>query len=99
MTSTKKNGNSQEAAANIERSISDAIVNLRGKLLKGESIRLTDYAESERAAALAAIATLRDELPIKAKWITLRESHRSLTRLRAIQFVIPGEFLNDGGQQ
>ncbi len=66
---------------------------IKANFLNGGSERLIKYAPQDRGAAMAAIASLRDELPIRAGWQTIRESHASETRTRARTYSIPGEFL------
>lgn len=95
MTSIKKNGNSHEAAANIQRSIPDSIITIKQALLSGKSITLIDFPEQDRPAALAALSVIRDELPVHRRWKTIRESFKSETRLRAVEYWIPGQYLHD----
>ena len=66
---------------------------LKAALLAGHEILLTSYPPSDRAQVIGALAALRDELPISCRWLTLRESHLSETRLRARAYRIRGEFL------
>ena len=66
---------------------------LRDDLLRGKTIRILDIPRDQRAAAIAALAQLRDELPIKVTWRTVSESHLSETRLRARCYWISGEHL------
>ena len=68
---------------------------VKAALLAGQSIRLIDYPPVERQEVIGVIAALRDELPIRAKWSTVRESHLSQTRLRALRYSIPAEFLQE----
>lgn len=92
-----KNGHPKsEAAAQIDSAIIDASNKIEKHLLAGGSFRLIDVPEADRPASLAAIAILRDRHPIKAQWRTVRESHRSMTRLRAISFSIDGAYLHSG---
>ena len=67
---------------------------LKDQFLAGHEILLTSYPPSVRAQVIGALAALRDELPISCRWLTLRESHLSETRLRARAYRIRGEFLN-----
>lgn len=69
---------------------------IKVKLLSGLPVRLIDYASYERGLAMAALASLRDELPVRCGWQTVRESHASETRTRARTYSIPGEFLREG---
>ncbi len=69
---------------------------LKTALLAGHEILLTSYPECDRAQVIGALATLRDELPISCRWITLRQSWLSETRLRAKAYRIRGEFLHNG---
>ena len=66
---------------------------LRDDLLAGRVIRILDIARNERPAAIAALAQLRDELPIRMSWRTVSESHLTETRLRARCYWIAGEHL------
>lgn len=66
---------------------------LRDDLLRGKTIRILDIPRHERPAAIAALAQLRDELPIRMSWRTVSESHLTETRLRARCYWIPGEHL------
>lgn len=66
---------------------------LRDDLLAGRVIRILDIPRDQRAAAIAALAQLRDELPIRMSWRTVSESHLTETRLRARCYWIPGEHL------
>jgi hypothetical protein len=66
---------------------------IKSRLLSGQTVSLIHFPERERAAAMGAIASLRDELPVRRHWYTVRESHLSETRLRALRYSIPGEFL------
>lgn len=68
---------------------------IKANLLNGGRERLIDYPEQKRGAAMAAIAALRDELPIRCGWQTVRESHASETRTRVRTYSIPGEFLRE----
>lgn len=72
---------------------------IKADLLAGKDIRLIDFAPEQRWQVIGAIAALRDELPIRTGWVTIRESHLSETRLRARRYSIDGAFLNrEGGQ-
>jgi hypothetical protein len=66
---------------------------IKAALLAGHEILLISYPPSHRAQVIGALAALRDELPISCRWLTLRESHLSETRLRARAYRIRGEFL------
>ena len=66
---------------------------LRDDLLRGKTIRILDTARHERPEAIAALAQLRDELPVRMSWRTVSESHLTETRLRARCYWIPGEHL------
>ena len=91
------------SAASKTTSSTDILANLsaeiKDKLLNGQRIRVIDYLEEERGFVLAAIAILRDELPICSGWLTVRESHASETRTRARTYSIPGEFLREVGHE
>jgi hypothetical protein len=79
------------------RDITATIASVKAKLLAGQFVRQIDYPEAERSAVIAAMATLRDELPIRCRWTTIRESHLSETRLRAKSYSIDGSFLRGEG--
>ena len=66
---------------------------VKAALLAGQSIRVIDYPPEDRQRVVGAIAALQDVLPIIARWSTVRESHLSQTRLRALRYSIPGKFL------
>ncbi len=68
---------------------------LRDDLLRGKTVRVLDIARPERPEAIAALAQLRDELPVKVTWRTYSESHLTETRLRARCYWIAGEHLPD----
>ena len=68
---------------------------VKAAFLTGQSIRLIDYPPEERQEVCGAIAALRDVLPIRANWCTVRESFLSQTRLRSLRYSIPGEFLRE----
>lgn len=75
--------------------LTDMLETIKPILLAGQSIRLIDYLPEQRPYVVGAIAVLRDELPIRVGWMTVRESHLSQTRLRALRYSIPGEFLRE----
>ena len=75
--------------------LSDILQSIKLVLLAGKSIRLIDYPPEQRPLVVGAIAVLRDEFPIRVCWMTVRESHLSQTRLRALRYSIPGEFLRE----
>ena len=66
---------------------------IKQAFLDGRTVCAIDFVEHQRAEALGAIATLRDQLPITSGWRTVRQSHLSETRLRARTYFIRGEFL------
>jgi hypothetical protein len=68
---------------------------LRGDLLRGKTIRILDIARHERPEAIAALAQLRDELPIRMSWRTVSESHLTETRMRCRCYSISHEHLNE----
>ena len=69
---------------------------VKAGLLVGRNVRLIDYPPESRSAVIDAIEILRDDLPICCRWITVRESHLSETRLRARAYRIPSSFLQEG---
>lgn len=66
---------------------------LRADLLAGRIVRILDVPREQRPEAIAALAVLRDELPIRMTWQTVGESHVNETRLRCRAYRIPGETL------
>ena len=68
---------------------------LRDDLLAGRVIRILDIPRNERPAAIAALAMLRDELPVRMSWRTVSESHLSESRLRARCYWIAPECLHE----
>lgn len=62
-------------------------------LQAGRDIRVIDAKPEDRPKLLGILATLRDELPVRCTWTTVREKHTSETRLRARRYWLPGEFL------
>lgn len=64
-------------------------------LLRGKAVCILDIPRDQRAAAIAALAQLRDELPVRMSWRTVSESHLSETRLRARCYWISGEHLHE----
>lgn len=68
---------------------------LRAELLAGKTVRIIDIARDQRPEAIAALAVLRDELPIHMSWATYSESHLSETRLRVKCYRIPAEHLHE----
>ncbi len=78
-------------------SFADSLASIKETLLAGRDVRLIDYTPEQRPVVVGAIAMLRDELPIRTGWQTIRESHLSETRLRARRYSIPGEFLREVG--
>ena len=81
--------------SNNKPDITPILDRVKAALLAGQSIRLIDYPAEERQAVTGVVALLRDEFPIRANWSTVRESHLSQTRLRALRYSIPGEFLRE----
>lgn len=68
---------------------------IRDDLLRGKAVRILDIPRDQRAAAIAALAQLRDELPVRMSWRTVSESHLSETRLRARCYWIAPECLHE----
>lgn len=71
----------------------DLTASVKAILLAGRDIRSIDFPQEERQFVMGIIAALRDELPIKQGWVTIRESHLSETRLRARRYRIDGAYL------
>lgn len=69
------------------------IENIRADLQAGREIRVIDFQRDDRAEVIAALAQLRDEMPIKTSWRTLSESHLSETRLRCRCYRAATEYL------
>lgn len=78
-----------------DANFTDLLESIKTYLLAGRDIRLIDYSAEQRPFVVGIIAMLRDELPIRTGWQTVRESHLSETRLRARRYCIPGEFLRE----
>jgi len=75
---------------------------LRADLLAGRAVRIIDVPREQRPETIAALALLRDELPVKVTWRTYSESHVCETRLRCKCYWIAPEHLHDllsGGVQ
>lgn len=68
---------------------------LRAELLRGKTIRIIDIAREQRPEAIAALAVLRDELPIRMSWATYSESYLSDSRLRVRTYRVPAEHLHE----
>lgn len=68
---------------------------LRADLLAGRVVRILDIARDRRPEAIAALAELRDELPIRVTWRTVSESHVCETRLRCKCYWIGSEHLHE----
>jgi hypothetical protein len=77
--------------------LADMLESTKTVLLAGKSIRLIDYLPEQRPHVTGAISELRDELPIRMGWVTVRESHLSQTGLRTLRYNVPGEFLREVG--
>lgn len=74
----------------------DLLKSIKVDLLAGKDVRLIDFDADLRPMVIGVIAQLRDELPIRTGWQTIRESHLSETRLRARRYSITGAFLHEG---
>lgn len=68
---------------------------IQANLLAGIKQCAIHYPENKRSEFIAAIAELRDALPIVAGWVTLRQSYLSETRTRAKSYHIPDAFLRE----
>lgn len=75
--------------------LADLMESIKADLLAGRDVRLIDFAPEQRPTVVGIVAQLRDDLPIRTGWQTIRESHLSETRLRARRYSIPGEFLRE----
>lgn len=89
----RQQGEGKRKSSNTQTNSNNLLGIIKGKFLSGQSVRLIDYPENQRSLLISIIAELRDELPIKAGWQTIRESHISETRLRSRSYLIPSEFL------
>jgi len=78
-----------EASALDKRNFTVVSEKLNARLLDGHEVRAIDFMPEQRAAFWAALAILRDELPIVERWKTLGERHMAGTRLRVKVFYIP----------
>lgn len=81
--------------ANNEANHTPLYESVKATLLAGRDIRLIDFLPEQRPPVVGIVAQLRDELPIRSGWQTVRESHLSETRLRARRYSIPSEFLRE----
>lgn len=99
----RKAANAGERAAfqTTDNSANDTplLESVKADLLAGRDVRLIDFAPAQRPQVVGIMAQLRDELPIRCGWQTVRESHLSETRLRARRYSIPGEFLREAGNE
>jgi hypothetical protein len=77
------------------RSFTETVSIVKARLLSGQSVRQIDYPKNLRTAIIGSIALIRDELPVRCRWVTVRESYLNETRLRAKVYWIPGEYLID----
>lgn len=66
---------------------------LRADLLGGKAVRVIDCPRDARPDVIAALAVLRDELPIRMGWQTISESHLAETRMRCKSYRIDAEHL------
>ena len=89
----REQGQVGRASTTSDTDFTDLSATVKATLLKGSDVRLIDFAHGERSQVIGVIATLRDELPISCRWVTIRESHLSETRLRAKSYHIKGEHL------
>ena len=71
----------------------DFLESIEADFLAGKAVRVIDFPGEQRPAVIAAIAVLRDRLPVRVRWQTVRESHVSETRLRARVYRVADEFL------
>lgn len=93
---TPKNLNQNTTITHFQQETVDALyVSVRANLLSGVVVLPHRYPKDQQAALAGVIAKLRDELPIKAGWKTVWESHLSETRLRARRYKIDGAFLRE----
>lgn len=69
---------------------------IKAALQSGRDVRVIDFPPEDRPALIGILASLRDALPIRCTWQTIREKHASETRLRARRYWLPGEFITGG---
>lgn len=81
-------------ATTSAQSLIDLTASVKADLLAGGEIRLLNFQPEQRQFIIGIIAKLRDDLPIKSSWVTVRESFLSETRLRARRYRIDGEYLH-----
>ena len=82
-----------KASTTSEMHLTELSAAVKADLLKGEDVRLIDFAPENRSQVIGIVAALRDELPVTCRWVTIRESHLSETRLRAKSYNVKGEHL------
>lgn len=99
-TPTPKRDEAQRELGQVGKSITtskthltDLIADVQASLLKGADVRLIDFEPEQRLQVIGIIASLRDEIPVTCRWVTIRESHLSETRLRCKSYHIKGEHL------
>lgn len=87
-----------EASALDKRILHELTASIKSRLQSGEEVTAADYQGDTRALYHAALAQLRDQLPIKAKWRTKTSSALGDWRLRfkvyhltAEAVTLPGE--------
>lgn len=82
-----------KAITTSESHLTELVASVKDSLLKGADVRLIDFEPDQRSHVIGIIAALRDELPVTCRWVTIRESHLSETRLRAKSYHINGVYL------
>lgn len=93
----REQGEGASQSNNSNAILNDLGESIKSDLLAGKEVRLIDFPSEQRPQVIGVIATLRDELPIRTGWQTVRESHLSETRLRARRYSISGEYLREVG--
>ena len=61
---------------------------LRADLLAGRVVRVLDVARDRRPEAIAALAELRDELPVRVTWRTVSESHVCVANTKPLRWLM-----------
>lgn len=73
--------------------LSDLTETIKTRLQAGEMVHAADFPAKERAHYHAAIAMLRDALPLRVRWKTKTESALGDWKLRQRCYVLPSELV------
>lgn len=82
-----------EVSALDKRILHDLTASIKARLQAGEAVTASDYKDETRALYHAAMARLRDQLPIKSKWRTKTASVLGDWRIRFRVYYLPAESL------